>query len=302
MTININKLPVAAEADAWRVGQYLAGRMWGVFRVTHGGALTLAASLDRTSRVGCTFSIFLPSAYHLITETQAIELAKTMEAVHQPWRDTWPKEGALPPFDSLRPGDSFMHDDDRRFVLLSKYDDNTWNVSVPGQRAAGSFVRRVWDRGVYHSFERAEPKTPKVSGLSDWVPKEIGPTTIGAPMPTNIGEIVMEKMINLERQQILNQVKAEFQAQGWTVHQSTPPHPGYANKLVDGNTGPDGLAISDRTVDMLMTVHNCAYADRQEQDKQSILRQWREPWRPSTNGLGSISCALFKEGGRSWKP
>ena len=67
------------------------------------------------------------------------------------------------------------------------------------------------------------------------------------------------------------------------------PHPGYDRK------DPFGNVIDEVTINTRQRQHDDAYAQRQEQDKQNILRAMREPWRPGTNGLGAISCSMFKE-------
>lgn len=53
---------------------------------------------------------------------------------------------------------------------------------------------------------------------------------------------------------------------------------------------------TDAEVAKLQAVLDANYCARQEAEKQKILAEWRQPWRPGTNGVGSIPCVMFKEG------
>lgn len=325
MTINISQLPIATEADLRRVGQHLWGTMSFICRIDRDALrqpnATILADVDYHYDLGRHASVWDRSGYRLLTEAQAIELAKAMPHVWPEWEATWPKvEGpGLPPYDSLAVGDSFdvvtgkqIHRGHRWTLTSRKGDD--WTCS--SGKKVGYICREVWTAGnAYANFKRAEstvipafvdvrvgdsfdfvdPLGTKrfvvkqttngvIVGASDsgwgvslseadWMTDKV--RNFKAANVTNTGELMLRQMAELERERIQNE-----------------PHPGYVNRLVDKHTGPTGIEIGDRTVAELMAHENDAYAERQERDKQNILREMLKPHRPGTNGLGSISCVM----------
>lgn len=241
--IDVNSLPVATEDDLQRVGQYLyyapnhiVGHIVGAYRAV------CVASGKKNCVVGYPRNCGEARKYRLLTESQAIELARTMPHVDEAWRAGWPSE--VPAFDDVRVGDSFEEakvKNVRRRIVKELHSEGILLED------GGFFTEGAWkhyaDNDHVANCRRAEAPTtgPSIAsalpGSFDSVPADFVPSPKPALGPTP------EYVIEHRMQEI-----------------------------------------------------NDAYAARQEQDKAAIIRQWRQPWTPGTNGNGSLTCELQRRG------
>lgn len=96
MPIEISTLPIATEHDLQRVGQYLLLHEFGIYRVTKQSlmcnVIVLASVDDKYNKTGSTATCSKVTTYRLLTEAQAIELAREMPHVCPMWRSSWPAQ------------------------------------------------------------------------------------------------------------------------------------------------------------------------------------------------------------------
>lgn len=179
MTIDVNQLPAATDEDLIRVGQYLVCQDsdGSLIRRSSGRnkGLYLAAKYLHALNFGVECGLANARFYRLLTESQAIELAKTMPHVWPEWRATWPKEdevpdcNAVPDFDDVRVGNSFqwtLFGTDRQEV--TEFKDLLGHVrmytSISNSRsgfATADSWRGCVERGEIRNYKRANAEAPK---------------------------------------------------------------------------------------------------------------------------------------------
>lgn len=161
MTVDIDKLPAATVADLERVGQCL---YYGDDELIVKDQVMVAS---RRYGTGDPWEPIDPTNYRVLTEAQAIAIAKTMADVHEPWRAAWPKENAAPAFEDVRPGDTFDYNGRLRTVDRVNGDGELFTVEY------GAWGKRnAWDRHVENGYVKNYRRANA----------------------TNIGELVLQKM------------------------------------------------------------------------------------------------------------